>query len=155
MNVYNLSKLGFSNLTVNETSFLETLVNLHMEFLLFKTVSCQGLVRTLQVLGTKNMSRSTTKPAKWNVRPGKTKISLGICPVWSQSLLSAWRNLRSIATHWAHCEDSDQTGGCPGWSESSPGAHSFCWFCHAGAHIVMILSIWWVVMICYFTVQST
>ena len=21
-------------------------------------------------------------------------------------------------------------GGCPGWSESSLGAHSFCWFCH-------------------------
>ena len=26
-------------------------------------------------------------------------------------------------------------GGCPGWSESSLGAHSFCWFCHVVAHI--------------------
>ena len=26
-------------------------------------------------------------------------------------------------------------GGCPGWSESSLGAHSFCWFCHVAAHI--------------------
>ena len=25
-------------------------------------------------------------------------------------------------------------GGCPGWPESSLGAHSFCWFCHAAAH---------------------
>ena len=25
-------------------------------------------------------------------------------------------------------------GGCPGWSESSLGAHSFCWFCHVVAH---------------------
>ena len=26
-------------------------------------------------------------------------------------------------------------GGCPGWSESSQGANSFCWFCHVVAHI--------------------
>ena len=28
-------------------------------------------------------------------------------------------------------------GGCPGWSEYSLGAHSFCWFCHVAAHIVI------------------
>ena len=27
-------------------------------------------------------------------------------------------------------------GGCPGWSESSLGAQSFCWFCHVAAHFV-------------------
>ena len=64
------------------------------------------------------------------VRPVKTQISLGIRPVWSESSLSAWRNLGSLATHWAHIEDSDQTGP----SESSLGAHSFCWFCHVAAH---------------------
>ena len=26
--------------------------------------------------------------------------------------------------------------GCPGWSESSLGAHSLCWFCHVAAHIL-------------------
>ena len=26
-------------------------------------------------------------------------------------------------------------GRCPGWSESSLGAHSFCWFCHLVAHM--------------------
>ena len=26
-------------------------------------------------------------------------------------------------------------GGCPGWSESSLGAQSFCWFCHEVAHL--------------------
>ena len=30
-----------------------------------------------------------------------------------QSSLSAWRNLGSLATYWAHCEDSDQTGWMP------------------------------------------
>ena len=35
------------------------------------------------------------------------------CPVWSKSSLSAWRKLRSLATHWAHSEDSGQTGQMP------------------------------------------
>ena len=34
-----------------------------------------------------------------NVRPAKTKISLGIRPVWSESSLSACRKLGAIATH--------------------------------------------------------
>ena len=63
------------------------------------------------------------------VRPAKTQISLGIRPVWSESSLSAWRNLGSLATYWA------SLGGRPGWSESSLGAQSFCWFCHVAAHI--------------------
>ena len=32
-------------------------------------------------------------------RPAKTQISLGIRPVWSESSLSAWRNIESLATH--------------------------------------------------------
>ena len=27
-------------------------------------------------------------------------------------------------------------GGCPGWSESSLGAHSLCWFCQIAAHMM-------------------
>ena len=52
-----------------------------------------------------------TKPIKWHVHPAKTQISLGIHPVWSESSLSAWRKLGSLATHLAHSEDSDHTGG--------------------------------------------
>ena len=55
------------------------------------------------------MSRGMIKPAKWQVQPAKTQISLG----WSQSSLSAWRKLGSLATHWAHSENSDQTGQMP------------------------------------------
>ena len=29
-------------------------------------------------------------------------------------------------------------GGCPGWSESSLGAHSFCWFCHVAAQFCLL-----------------
>ena len=30
-------------------------------------------------------------------------------------------------------------GGCPGWSESSMGAQSLCWFCHVVAHFHCVL----------------
>ena len=46
-----------------------------------------------------------TKPTKWHVHPAKTQSSLGIRPVGSESSLSAWRKLESLATHWAHSED--------------------------------------------------
>ena len=36
-----------------------------------------------------------------------------IRPVWSESSLYAWRRLGSLAIHWAHREDSDQTGRMP------------------------------------------
>ena len=29
----------------------------------------------------------------------------------------------------------NRLGGCPGWSESSLGAHSLCWFCRVVAHM--------------------
>ena len=56
------------------------------------------------------LSRLVTKQTKWHVRPAKTQISLGVRPSWSKSSLSAWRKRVSLATHWAHSEDSDQTG---------------------------------------------
>ena len=28
-------------------------------------------------------------------------------------------------------------GGCPGWSESSLGTQSFCWFCHEAAQLIL------------------
>ena len=53
------------------------------------------------------------KTNKVSVHSAKTQISLGIRPVWSESSLSAWRKLGSLATHWVHSEDSDQTGRMP------------------------------------------
>ena len=48
-------------------------------------------------------------PTKWHVRPAKTQNR----PVWSESSLSTWKKLGSIATHWVLREDSDQTGRMP------------------------------------------
>ena len=51
--------------------------------------------------------------------------------------LSAWRKLRSLATHWAHSEDSDLSlcwahrSFCWFWHEVAQ--LSFCRFCHASA----------------------
>ena len=70
------------------------------------------------------------------MHPAKTQISLGIRPIWSESSLSAWRNLGPLATHWAHSEDSDQTGQRPRLIWVFAGAHSFCWFCHVEPQIL-------------------
>ena len=59
-----------------------------------------------------HFSHDMTKPTKW-LCIQRRQISLGICPVWSESSLSAWRKLGSLATHWVHIEDSDQTGRMP------------------------------------------
>ena len=68
-----------------------------------------------------------TKPTKWHVCPAKTQISLGTQPVWSESSLSTWRKL------WSSLSSQQRLirlGRCPGWSEFSLGAQSFCWVCH-------------------------
>ena len=63
----------------------------------------------------RQMGQLMTKPPKWHVRPVKTQISLGIRPIWSESSLSAWRKLGSLATYWVDIKDSadDQTGRMP------------------------------------------
>ena len=58
-------------------------------------------------------SCSMTKPTKWPGHPAKTQIRLIIRPAWSESSLSAWRNLGILATQWTDNKDSDQTGRMP------------------------------------------
>ena len=76
------------------------------------------------------------KTNKWNVRPAKTWISLGIRPVWSESSLSAWRKLGSLTTHLAYREDWSD------WADAQADlscrwAHMpLCWFCHEVAQTV-------------------
>ena len=64
------------------------------------------------------LSHIMTKGTTWHMRPAKTLISLGICPVWSGSSLAAWRKLGSLATHWVHSKDTDQTGRSLRWAHS-------------------------------------
>ena len=48
-----------------------------------------------------------------SVRPAKTQISLGIRPVWSESLLCAQWVAKDPSFLHADSEDSDQTGQMP------------------------------------------
>ena len=58
-------------------------------------------------------SHDMTKTNKMSVRPAKTQLSLGIRPVWSESLLCAqWVAKGPMFLH-ADSEDSDQTGRMP------------------------------------------
>ena len=49
---------------------------------------------------------TTWQNNQMSVHTGKTQISLGICPVWSESSLSAWRKLADaqadLNLRWAH-----------------------------------------------------
>ena len=85
------------------------------------------------------LSRLVTKPTKWHVSPAKTQISLGIRPAWSESSLSAWRKTGSLATHWAHSEDSDQIGRMPRLIWVFAGRT-----CHFVGFVMMRLNfMWW------------
>ena len=81
-------------------------------------------------------SHLMTKPRKGHVCPAKTQISLGICPVWSEASLSAWRKLGSLAAHWVHGEDWSD------WADAQADLSlrwtymPFCWFCHEAAHFM-------------------
>ena len=57
--------------------------------------------------------------------------SAWVCAQSDQSSLSAYRNLGSLATHWMHSEDSDQTVQA---DLSLHWVHRlFCWLSHAQA----------------------
>ena len=77
----------------------------------FNEVYCLNLYLVSSRQNT-DMSHDMTKPTKC-LCAQRTQISLGICPIWSASSLSARRKLGSLATHWAQSEDSDQTGRMP------------------------------------------
>ena len=72
-----------------------------------------------------------------DVCPAKTKISLGIRPVWSESSLSAWWKLGPLATHWVHSEDWSDWGDAQA-DLSLHWAHMpFCCFCHEVAQMFL------------------
>ena len=90
----------------------------------------------LYIFHLKQMTQRITKPIKWHVRPAKTQISLGIRPVWSESSLSAWSKFGSLATHWVHSKESDQTGRMSRLIGVFAG-RTYCRFCHPLAQICM------------------
>ena len=54
-----------------------------------------------------------TKPTKWHVCPAKTKISMGIRPVWSESSMCPQLAAKDKIFLQANSNGSDQTGWMP------------------------------------------
>ena len=81
-----------------------------------------------------------TKPTKW-VCAQRRQISLGIRPVWSESSLSAWRKLGSLATHWAH---THFVGFVMSW---------LIWY--LSGHRILMLKCEWIHMKLHFRFQKT
>ena len=63
-----------------------------------------------------------------DVRPAKTQISMGICPVWSESSLCAQWVAKDTSFLHADSEDSDQTGRMPRLIWVFAVAHHFVGF---------------------------
>ena len=64
------------------------------------------------------MSTHNIYAASWQNQHNELCAQRRLRSTWAsaqsdQSSLSEWRNIGSSATHWAHCEDSDQTGQMP------------------------------------------
>ena len=87
---------------------------------------------------TKMMWAASWQTNKLTVRTAKIQISVSIRQVWSESSLSAWRKLGSLATHWAHSEDWSD------WADAQAElslrwAHiSVSWFCHEAIKMMCI-----------------
>ena len=86
----------------------------------------------------KHLSRLMTKPTKWPCaqrRLRSVRHPPSLIRVFAVRMKKAW------VLDYLPTERTAKTlirlGGCPGWSESSLGAQSFCWFCHQAAHFAM------------------
>ena len=63
------------------------------------------------------------KTNRMTVRPAKTQISLGICPVWS--VFTVCMKKASVLSYPLSAQQRlIRLGRCPGWSESSLGTHA-------------------------------
>ena len=86
----------------------------------------------------KYLSRLVTKTNKMACASSETQISLDIRPVWSESSLTAWRKLGSLATHWAPSKDWLDWADAQADLRIRWAQMPFCWFCHAAAHLLQI-----------------
>ena len=85
-------------------------------------------------------SRDMTKPTKWLC--SQRRLRSAWASAQSDQSLRCGLNgeLRTQAFFMLTAKTLIRLGGCPGWSESLLGAHSFCWFCHIPAHKCFLLN---------------
>ena len=86
------------------------------------------------------MSRDMTKPSKWLCTQRRLRSAWASAQSY-QSLRHVLNGLlRTQAFFMRTAKTLIRLGGCPVWSESSLGAHSFAWFCHVTAHMYFVTS---------------
>ena len=84
------------------------------------------------------LSRLVTKPTMWLCAQRRLRSAWASAQS-DQSLRCALnRKVRTQGFFMRTAETLIRLSGCPGWSESSLGAQSFCWFCHFS-----IYHCWW------------
>ena len=82
-----------------------------------------------------NMSRLITKPTQWQCVQRRFRSAWASAQSDQSHRCALNGKLRTQAFFMRTAKTLIRLGGCPGWSESSLGAQSFCWFCHEAAHI--------------------
>ena len=122
---------------INMTLALELFTSVHIF-----TFLADNTLPTSQTFAFETINEITAGAMLTRVRVAIVVIcNIGKAMIWA----ATWQNQQH---HCAPSENSDQPGhppvetlirlsGCPGWSESPLGAHSFCWFCHAAAHFFL------------------
>ena len=88
---------------------------------------------------TKNHERQHDKSNKMTVRPVKTQISQGICPVWSESSLCAQWVAKDPSFLHGDSEETEQTGRMPRLIWIRWAHMPFCRFCHEVAQNFLTL----------------
>ena len=110
--------------------------DLHPKMTIFITV-IPILMRLFTFFVSNYTSRDMTKPTKWVCAQRRLRSACASaqsdrslrCP--HEEPLGLYLPIERTA------KTLIRLGGCPGWSESSLGAHSFCWFCHVAAHTIL------------------
>ena len=132
---FHCSSLGYLNLVHFQGTFFFSLVGLkwHLHWKLHVSSYYTPLPefsfwKSSTLTCTYEPPHDKTNKMAWH--PAKTG--------WSESSLSTWRKLGTLATHWAHSQDWSD------WADAQADlslcwAHMpLCWFCHEAAHIFLI-----------------
>ena len=93
----------------------------------------QDFKRTECIFSHWQMSRDMTKPTKWACAQQRFRSPWHPIRIFAVLMKKPWVLSYPLSAHRRL-----RLGGCPGWSVSSLGAHSICWFCRVMAQIFIV-----------------
>ena len=104
-------------------------------FLSFSSFWSRAAIFVVIVVG--DIWAVTRQNQQLTVCRAKTQISLGICPVWTESSLSTQWVAKTQAFFMRTTKTLVRLGGCPSWSESSLDAHAILLVLSCGGSFVI------------------